>query len=61
MIDVVSIVVVLAIAGWAVSTQQDDAESMDRHTIFCLGLCAHGQVATQSDPNDPNEVLHDSL
>ncbi len=61
MIDVVSVMLVLAFAGWAASPRHKDVETMDRHTLFCLGLCAHGEVKTASDPNDPNEVIHDGL
>jgi hypothetical protein len=56
MIDVVSVIALLVLLAWATQTDQEEVAEMDRHTIFCLGLCAHGQLATENDPNEVTDA-----
>jgi len=53
-IDVVAVLVVLALAGMGSRWMSNKAESTDRHSQFCIGLCTHVEEdQTGKDPNDP--------
>ena len=53
MIEVTAILVILAVAGLGSRYLSSDKEK-DKHSLFCLGICAHVQEdETAADPNEP--------
>ena len=64
MIDIVSVLLILALAGLGSRYLSQDEDS-DSHNIFCLGMCAHvmekeeGHDHDPDDPNDPCNEDHD--
>ena len=57
MIDVVSVLVVIAIMMWVVGDNDTKSETADE--LICIGFCQHGNASMRNhdhkpeDPNDP--------
>ena len=64
MIDIVSVLLILALAGLGSRYLSQDEDS-DSHNIFCLGMCAHVMEKDEQtkdhehDPDDPNDPCED--